>query len=345
MLFAIGTKVKFLHTDDEGVIKAQLGGGMVSVYLPDVDMEIPAAEDDLIRAEDFGHPKVKAKVIKTKKKEEPKKPPPIPIESQYTILKSHGLQLAFLPILDNEGLTEKYTLLLLNDTSYDAIYQVKLFLDYKTDTWDGRLPSTSYVELGDMLFDDLNEAPEIEAECKWATTEGLGEPMIKVLKIKAKSFFKSVRTIPFLNRPAHWYKLFEKGEKTGETKNEDLSEYTKRHSKPAWQIKFEQKNNRDISGSELADFVLEKDLHIESLVDNWQRLPRPDILRIQLAEFEKYLEKAIRLGVPNVFIIHGVGEGKLKNAIATRLFKHPEVKTFKNEFHPNYGWGATEIIF
>ncbi|RQH21817.1 hypothetical protein D5R40_31195 [Okeania hirsuta] len=46
-----------------------------------------------------------------------------------------------------------------------------------------------------------------------------------------------------------------------------------------------------------------------------------------------------------VFVIHGVGEGKLRNAIATRLIKYPEVVSFKNEFHPRYGFGATEIIF
>jgi dsDNA-specific endonuclease/ATPase MutS2 len=44
-------------------------------------------------------------------------------------------------------------------------------------------------------------------------------------------------------------------------------------------------------------------------------------------------------------VIHGLGKGKLKNEIATRLINHPEVKTFKNEYHPKYGFGATEIIF
>ena len=70
-----------------------------------------------------------------------------------------------------------------------------------------------------------------------------------------------------------------------------------------------------------------------------------EILRIQLTHFNQFLEKAIRLGVKSAFVIHGVGKGKLKNEIATRLMNHPQVKTFKNEFHPKYGFGATEIIF
>ena len=63
MLFAIGTKVKFRHTDDEGEVKALLEGGMVSVYLPKYDMEIPTFPDDLLRAEQFSKHPVKAKVV------------------------------------------------------------------------------------------------------------------------------------------------------------------------------------------------------------------------------------------------------------------------------------------
>ena len=345
MIFPIGTKVKFLHTDDEGVIKAQLEGGMVSVYLPKDDMEIPAAEEDLMRAADVRPPKVKAKIVHGKKKKESPKPPPIAIETQYTILKSMGLQLAFLPVENHEGLTEKFILYLLNDTAYEVLYDLKLWLNHRSDSWNGKLPSTAYIELGEMIYDDLNEAPEIEAECNWLSTEGVGEANYKLLKIKAKTFFKNIKTVPFLNRPAHLYKLFEQNEKAKKKEGEDLKSYTKKHSKPTWKLKAEKSGIDIFDSNELANFELEKDLHIETLTDSWRRLPKSDILRVQLAEFDKYLDRAIRLGVPAVFVIHGVGEGKLKNAIATRLVKHPEVKTFKNEFHPKYGWGATEIVF
>ncbi|NJK83175.1 MAG: Smr/MutS family protein [Saprospiraceae bacterium] len=65
-------------------------------------------------------------------------------------------------------------------------------------------------------------------------------------------------------------------------------------------------------------------------------------MRTQLKFFDAFLEKALRLGVEKIFIIHGVGTGKLKDAIANRLLQHPYVATFKNEYHPRYGWGATE---
>ncbi|MEZ4955771.1 MAG: hypothetical protein R2825_19580 [Saprospiraceae bacterium] len=91
-----------MHTGDEGIVKARLEKGMVSVYLPAEDMEIPAAEEDLIRAEEVAKNPVKAKVVEGKKEKIAPKPPAIKIETQYAILKSMGIQLAFLAVENNE---------------------------------------------------------------------------------------------------------------------------------------------------------------------------------------------------------------------------------------------------
>ena len=53
MLLGIGTRVKFLRTPDSGKITAKLGDGMVMVHLDDMDMEIPAFEEDLLREEAY----------------------------------------------------------------------------------------------------------------------------------------------------------------------------------------------------------------------------------------------------------------------------------------------------
>ncbi|MBK7408795.1 MAG: Smr/MutS family protein [Saprospirales bacterium] len=96
---------------------------------------------------------------------------------------------------------------------------------------------------------------------------------------------------------------------------------------------------------EFAEFVNEIDLHIERLTDRHAKLGNAEILRIQMAHFEAFLNKANRLGIASIFVIHGVGKGVLRDAIAERLRRHPEVREFKNEYHPKYGWGATEILF
>lgn len=345
MLFAIGTKVKFLHTGDEGEVTGLLDGGMVNVFIPALDMEIPAFTDDLVRAEEFMKNPVKAKVVEGKKDTPAAQPPPIPIETQYAVLKSMGIQIGFEPVQNKAGLVEKYMIYLLNDTTYDVVYSIQFLLNYRRPVkWSGQLKSTSFMLLGEMLYDDLNEAPEFEVECNWITTEGTSTPVFKSLRIKPKSFFGSLRTAPFLNKKVHLYRLFEKPEFAAGKKDEDLQSYTKRHSVPSWKQQLSSLENLSVhDAKELAEFEPEIDLHIEKLREDWRKLSNSEILRIQLSQFDAYLAKAIRLGVPRVFIIHGVGEGVLKNEIATRLLQNPDVQTFKNEYHHKYGWGATEV--
>ncbi|WP_428409939.1 Smr/MutS family protein [Phaeodactylibacter xiamenensis] len=43
--------------------------------------------------------------------------------------------------------------------------------------------------------------------------------------------------------------------------------------------------------------------------------------------------------------MHGIGKGKLRDSIASRLIQMPEVRSFRNEYHHRYGYGATEVIF
>lgn len=347
MLFAVGTKVKFLHTGDEGVVKGLIEGGMVNVFLPQLDMEIPAFPEDLVRAEEFLKHPVKAKIVGGKKDPTPMPPPPIAIQTQYTILKSNGIQLAFDPISGKDGLTEKFVIYLLNDTKYDVIYSIQSQANYRRPLiWENNLKGLSYIQLGEMPYDDLNEAPGFEVECRWISTEGIGAPVSKSLKLKAKSFFNNMRTAPFLNRQVYLYRLFEKPQQEEEThKEEDLSSYTKRNSKPVRWSRPDAQNLAIYDSKGLAEFNPEIDLHIEKLTDDWRKLSNAEILRMQIAHFEAYINKAIRLGVARVFIIHGVGEGRLRDEVATQLMKYEEVQTFKNEYHHRYGWGATEVIF
>ncbi|MBK6996084.1 MAG: Smr/MutS family protein [Lewinellaceae bacterium] len=81
------------------------------------------------------------------------------------------------------------------------------------------------------------------------------------------------------------------------------------------------------------------------MINGYARLDKGEILRIQLQHCHRFVEKAVRLGAPRVFLIHGVGEGKLKDAIAEQLRANPYVVKFKNEYHHKYGYGATEVIF
>ena len=95
--------------------------------------------------------------------------------------------------------------------------------------------------------------------------------------------------------------------------------------------------------NEYASFVPEIDLHIEMLHSDPHHLTNEEIVNVQIKSFETFLAKAIRLNVPKVYVIHGIGKGRLRDLIAARLKRNPNILMFKNEYHEKYGFGATQV--
>lgn len=349
MLFAIGTRVRFRYTGEKGVITAKLDEEMLQVRLDsDSSLEIPAFEEDLMRDEGAEPPLPGAKFVQGKQPKQPEAPPRREIKGQYHILKPKGIQLVFEPMPGRDGSVTRYKAWLLNDTQSEFLIELDLFTATRdVIVTDAKLAASTALELGDLLYDDLNESPELWISVRRITTEGADQAIEKSLKIRAKQFFNNLQTVPILNQLAHHFLLmdsFEPPAKEGSEGN-DLKNYTKeRVRKP---------RNTDTSNSvpykafnveEFATFEPEIDLHIEQLNKGYARLDKGEILRIQMVHFNRFLEKAIRLGVPKVFVIHGVGEGKLRDSVAELLRRHPNVVKFKNEFNHKYGYGATEVM-
>lgn len=348
MLFAIGTRVRFRYTGETGVITAMLDEAMLQVRLDsDPTLEIPAFEEDLLRNTDAEPVAPGARFVPGKVEKKPEAPPRREIKGQYHILKPKGLQLAFEPMPGRDGSVSRYKVWLINDTPEEFLLEFDLFTPHKDLlVVDSKLSGGIALELGDFLSDDLNEAPEVLLRIQRITTEGLDEALEKRLKIRAKQFFNNLQTAPILNLMAHLFLLFDSFEpKTDASDAQDLKNYAKQHGRPTRQAS--ESNSRPFNAfnvEEFANFLPEVDLHIQNINSGYARLDKSEILRLQLLHFQKFLDKAVRLGVPRVFIIHGVGEGKLRDAIADRLRQHPDVTKFKNEYHAKYGYGATEVI-
>ena len=89
----------------------------------------------------------------------------------------------------------------------------------------------------------------------------------------------------------------------------------------------------------------EVDLHIEKLRDDHHFLSQSEILNEQLSAFKKTLDAAIVHQMPSIVIIHGVGNGTLRDQIHKAISKHPQVRTFMDAKKEKFGYGATEVIF
>ncbi|HRQ84065.1 MAG TPA: Smr/MutS family protein [Flavobacteriales bacterium] len=88
--------------------------------------------------------------------------------------------------------------------------------------------------------------------------------------------------------------------------------------------------------------VMEVDLHLHKLVEDESLLSDSEKLRFQLEFFERRLNTAIRERKKRVIVIHGVGEGVLREEVRKALQYYEGVR-FDDADPRRYGYGATAI--
>ncbi|MBL7827507.1 MAG: Smr/MutS family protein [Saprospiraceae bacterium] len=343
--FSTGSRVRLRFTGESGVVTSRLSDDMLNIRLDnDPDFEIPAFEEDLISENELQA--AAPTWAQNKKEQKPAPPPPRVLKSQYHILKPKGLQLAFEPMPGRDEAISRYKVWLINDTQFEFLMEFDLYtVNRDVLIIDNKIAAASALELGDFLSDDLNDAPEAFIKVQRITTEGLDQPLENTLKIRAKQFFNSLNTAPIINVMAHQLVLLDAFEpKQKESNSDDLKLYTQQNRKKGRNIDGDRSRHYKAFDPEaFAGFEPEIDLHIQNLMNGYARIDKGEILRIQMMHFQRFLDQAIRLGAPKVFIIHGVGEGKLKEAVSQSLKENPHVVKFKNEYHHKYGYGATEV--
>ena len=87
------------------------------------------------------------------------------------------------------------------------------------------------------------------------------------------------------------------------------------------------------------------DLHLSKEILNSPFYDPRNSLNIQMDIFEKEIDKALVMGLNEITVIHGIGEGVLKREIQKVSKQHPHILSTSNDYHPLYGMGSTKIIF
>lgn len=85
-----------------------------------------------------------------------------------------------------------------------------------------------------------------------------------------------------------------------------------------------------------------KDLHFNQLVDFPKNFSNFQMLEIQLREARKALETARRSGIKRVILIHGIGEGRLREEVHSMLERMDRLQ-FYDASYDQFGSGATEV--
>ena len=176
MKFSVGMRVKFLTMPEEGVVTKLLGNGMVNVYVAKDDWEIPAFEEDLVKAENFSlhlpmvEVPLSAMPLPSNKAKEAK------ITSFRFPLTKKGVFILF------DAQEAKYDIWLINDTNSPLVVDAELTFQNGTE-WQRseKIPASEAYPLGEMQSDDLNESPQIQVTLTPVFTSGLGEKLEKTL--------------------------------------------------------------------------------------------------------------------------------------------------------------------
>ena len=334
MKYQLGDRILILHSDEEGEVVDIINDKMVLVDVDGVRFPVYTDQIDFPYFKRFTEkkivfPKKEKLYVDNLKKEE--------VIKKYKV--STGVWLSFLPVFDkdvfDDDVVEKFKIYLINHTNevYHFIYQIKFKGSPDFELSNIVLPFNEFY-LHDIPFEEMNDSPKFEFDFSLANPDKKKATHFEAFfKIKAKQLFQKIEEMKLKNEPTFSSILFEN---YPDKMEEIIPEYNNMGGQLYNVSRIREK-------LEPARSVV--DLHIEKLSDNWRGLSNFEILTIQLSYFEKYYNLAVAHRQPNLIVIHGVGTGKLRNEIHEILKTKKEVRTFANQYHNDFGFGATEIFF
>ena len=243
------------------------------------------------------------------------------------------MYLAYVPQNDRD-----IALHIVNNTDWDILLTVTEERDSKTrGLQSATLKAKTQVKLNEMyLMERFEQWPTLLFQALYFRP-GAGQPprtpLVKRLKPRAQSFFKSKQNVPVLNQPGHLFQLDDEGSNASMAPQAD--------SLKASLLESKAEQNTVVTVDKPAAVV---DLHIEKLMPGGQPgKSAVDMVDVQLRAFEKNLENAIASGMTEITFIHGVGSGKLRQELHRQLSRHPNVRFFEDAQKQKFGYGATKV--
>ena len=338
MKYEIGDKIIVLHSNEEGEVIDIINDKMVMIQVRGVKFPAYMDQIDFPYYKRFTEKKLfpaepKKKYVEQLKKE---KAPAKPLEKRV----SDGVWLSFLPKFQTDefgdDIVTELKVHLINRTElhYNFFYSLQFFGKPEFDLRTEVTPFSDFY-LHDVDFEDMNDSPLFAFEFSLLKPDKNKADYYEAsVKLKPKQLFDRIELLKQKGEATFTYKLFD----NYPPKNyEDIVETPVTKGAKIYSLKDIRQHIQP------ARTVV--DLHIEKLMDNWKQLTNGEILNIQLKEFEKWYELAVAHRQPQLIVIHGIGSGKLRDEIHELLRGRREVKSFVNQYHPSFGYGATEIFF
>ena len=336
MKFEVGDQILVLHSNEEGEVIDIINDKMVMIDVRGV--KFPAYIDQI----DFPYFKRFTEKKLFPQKKEKKYAEDIRKEKAIEKKVADGIWLSFLPKFETDefgdDVVEELKIHLINRTekAYNFIYNLQFFGKSEFELRN-EINSFGDFYLHDVDFEDMNDSPSFLFEFSLLHPDKNKADYYETsLKLKPKQLFDRIEELKQKGEATFTYKLFDEYPGKPDDDKFDVESLSAKGVK-IYDLKDIRKHLQP------ARTVV--DLHIEKLSNDWKHLTNSEILSIQLKEFEKWYELALAHRQSQLIVIHGIGSGKLRDEIHDILRLKKEVKSFINQYHPSFGYGATEIYF
>lgn len=340
MKFKIGDNVRFLNEKGEGTITKIINKTTVGVTVSD-GFEIPYVVSELVFVANENQQKQTIPVVET-----PVERHEIKQIAKFNKEDKKGIYMAFSPEKPNDIANSDINAWLINYTDYKiaftySVLQQGKFVTIEVDaaeafepilleTIDRRqLHEFSNFKI-DVLFYDTKEHEHVP-------------PLSELVKLKPIKLYKDNAFVRnnFITEKALIMPVSftdSKDDTLNLNPNTDLAKMLfRKKTEQASAVKTSKPHLHNNPESEM-----EIDLHIEELMDNFSGMSNFEIVQVQLNSFKKALDEAVNGHYRKLIVIHGVGNGRLKQEVRNILATHNNLR-FYDASYAKYGFGATEV--
>jgi hypothetical protein len=345
MLIA-GDKVSFVNEKQDGVVKQIKANGIVIVEIEE-GFTLEVSSNELVKIKEHG---AFSRSGSTSQPAPPEKVVPVTPDLVKLLQLSEEVSLVAVPE-SGKVLSGTITYFLCNNSSLEMLFT----FSFRTNRMlngkkKGVLSPGETLELTTVSHQELMEVEQLIVEAI-LYKEGSHKAYPRIYKEMQVELPGIQQTYPKIITPYSFAiaRSLHSFEELPEPDFQDLFDKYKTDQQPTPISKGHQsgtpKNRTDTT---LKDFGLspvqqEVDLHIEELLEDTQGMSSSEMITLQLKHFQKELDKAIMSRSSKIVFIHGIGNGKLKNAIRHEL-RSMNI-SYRDASFEKYGTGATEVNF
>lgn len=346
MKLKIGDKVRFLNEKGEGIVAAIINKTTVGVTIEDgFQIPFPIAQLVLIAEQDKTPPRpntntdvqyqtAAAIAVAT------------PLKQQKTKQKE-GVYIAFSPENPDNIVYSAFNVWLINNTDYQLFFTCSVFQNGNYITIEAgaaKAKETFLIETIDRK--QLHDYSTFKIDVLFFnhTPHEICAPISELIKLKSIKLYKenAFAENAFIAQKAMIMNLHitEEAEQQDYEPPKDLDKLL--FQKQKTNLEYKTRNSKPHLSNNPA-YEMELDLHIEELLDDFKGMSNAQIIQVQLKHLQNAIDTAINEHYRKLIVIHGVGNGRLKQEVRAILDTYTNLHYYDASYS-KYGFGATEIV-